>query len=541
MLDRTDSWEEEPDLEEALSLLAAAISEGRITDREQLQREKIRVLRGLPLSRVPGNGLILDYIDKTRPDLIEQALPLLRRKPGRTLSGVAVVAAMTSPHECPHGRCVFCPGGADCEVPTPQSYTGREPAAMRGAQNDFDPYLQVKNRLDQLRYIGHDVDKVDLILMGGTVTARTHGYQERFVKGCLDAMNGAPSGDIEEAQSLNEKAPVRCIGITFETRPDRCGEEEIELMLRLGGTRVELGVQSTFDAPLIVSGRGHDVRSSVDATRRLKDSGMKVSYHLMPGMPGSNLEMDLESARRVFEDPMFRPDKIKIYPTLVLKGTELYDCWKRGEYEPLATEEAAELVARIKEMTPPWVRISRVQRDIPSPLVDAGVKKSNLRQLAGDIMLKQGKKCRCIRCREVGHRSLDIGSIPQNEIEPVKREYEASGGVEVFLSYEHPDTDTLIGYLRLRKPSKEASGIVSEGTALVREVKVFGEMVPIGEGPGENWQHRGLGTGLMEKAEEHAKEKWGSHTMLVNSGIGVREYYRGMGYERCGPYMGKHL
>lgn len=539
---RSHIWEDDDVLRKVIRSIAEKLLSGEIDQKKQLQDEKIKALRSTGLDSIPTNSMVLDYIRKLHPDRENDLIHILKKKPSRTLSGVAVVAVMTSPHECPHGKCLFCPGGVEQEVPTPQSYTGREPAAMRAALNDFDPYEQVSNRIRQLEAIGHPTDKIDLILMGGTITARDREYQTDFVKGCLDAMNGSTSSTFEETERKNETSSHRCIGTTFETRPDRMGIEETDLILRLGGTRVELGVQSVFDQPLKTSRRGHSVRDTVDATRIAKDSGLKVGYHLMPGIPGSGPEMDLESARKVFQDPDHRPDMIKIYPTLVIEGTELHDMWKRGEYDPLSTEKAARLVAEIKRITPPWVRIQRVQRDIPSPLVEGGVKKSNLRQLARTELHRMGYECRCVRCREIGHKlgSEEILPLPE-DVALVRREYDASEGKEVFLSFEVESMDALVGYVRLRNPSEETNRDEVQGAGIVRELKVFGPMVPIGRDALREWQHRGYGKKLLMYSKSIVKDEWGYAKMLVTSGIGAREYYRKFGFERDGPYMGKDL
>lgn len=535
-------WETDEILGEMIKEIARMILDGEVEDRESLQKEKMKLLKGTGISRLPPNSMILDLIRKLHPEREEEILPLLLKKPSRTISGVAVVAVMTSPHPCPHGKCIFCPGGIEKEIPTPQSYTGREPAAMRASDNDYDPFRQVTRRIEQLEMVGHSTDKIDLILMGGTITARPLIYQIEFVKGCLDAMNKGKGRTLEETQNLNEVSEHRCIGMTFETRPDWFNEEESDLILSVGGTRLELGVQTLFDLPLIRSERGHLVEETIEATRIAKDSGLKLGYHLMPGIPGSSREMDLETAYRTFNDDRYKPDMIKIYPTLVIEGTRLYDMWRKGEYEPPSTEEAASLVAEIKRMTPPWTRIQRVQRDIPSPLVESGVKKSNLRQLAREIMDEKGWTCRCIRCREIGHKLRDGGDPPKMEdITLVRREYEASGGGEVFLSFEAPEMDALIGYLRLRRPSASSHRSEVEGAGIIRELKVFGQMVPIGRGPRGDWQHRGYGRDLIDFARSIVKDEWGLENLLVTSGIGVREYYRKLGFVRNGPYMGIHL
>jgi len=531
-----------PGLTEAVERLSKMVLDGEITSKEALQDAKVRVMRDHKASTIPTNAMIIAHIAGSDPEALEDHIWLLRKRPSRTLSGVAVVAAMTSPYPCPHGRCTFCPGGPTQEVATPQSYTGREPAAMRAAQNFFDPYQQVRKRLEQLSDIGHPTDKVDLVLMGGTITARPLDYQLWFVKGCLDAMNGTVSPTFEDASILNETASHRCIGMTLETRPDWFGTEEADMALSLGGTRVELGVQSVFDRPLEASCRGHSVEDTVEATLTAKDSGLKVGYHLMPGIPGSDPEMDIDSARKVLTDESFMPDMIKIYPTLVIEGTDLYRDWMAGSYRELTTEEAARIVASIKEMTPPWVRIQRVQRDIPSPLVEAGVTKSNLRQLSVKLMEERGTRCRCIRCREIGHRLGPEAELPgPDDIELVTRTYRASGGEEHFISFEVPHLDALVGYARLRRPSDDAHRQEMAGAASLRELKVFGPLVPIGAKAEKEWQHRGYGRKLLEEAERTALSVWGRERLLVTSGIGAREYYRKLGYERMGPYMSKEL
>jgi elongator complex protein 3 len=535
-----DEEENEIKVTQAIRLIEDALLEGIVEDRDSLQSLKMKVSKNLGLISLPSNSMILSSIIRRNGEINNRIHSLLIKKPSRTLSGVAVVAVMTSPHDCPHGKCLFCPGGTSKETPTPQSYTGKEPAAMRAAMNDYDPFRQTRNRINQLEEIGHSTNKIDLILMGGTLTARDMAYQESFVKGCLDAMNGSRADSLQEAQEMNETSSHRCIGMTFETRPDHFNFENCRDVLRLGGTRIELGVQSTFDEPLIKTSRGHLNSETKEATRIAKDAGLKVGYHLMPGLPSSSAEMDIISARKAFENPDFRPDMIKIYPTLVVKGTKLFDQWKNGEYEPLDTIEAARIVAEIKRITPPWIRIQRVQRDIPTPIIEAGVDMSNLRQVAGEIMRERGWKCRCIRCREVGHRLREGCELPPiEEFVPVRREYDASGGKEIFLSLEDKETDSLLGYIRIREPSTDSEWDLAGETLIVRELKVFGRVVPLGQRKTGSWQHKGSGRRLLEMAETIARDELRKKRMIVTSGIGVREYYRTAGYERQDTYMTK--
>lgn len=506
-----------------------AVVSGDVTTRDGVLRLKAQLCKRHGLARVPTNHEILAQVPEEFREIVE---PLLMNKPVRTISGVAPVAVMTSPYDCPHGRCAYCPGGVTNN--SPQSYTGREPAALRATMNEFDPHRQTTSRLEQLRAIGHRTDKVDLIVMGGTFTSRPEEYQEWFVKRCFDAMNGSDSDNLESAHVLNESAPSRCVGLTVETRPDWFNDEQIERSIRFGATKVELGVQILDDEVLDGVKRGHHVSAVVEATRRAKDAGLKVCYHVMPGLPGSTREKDLRSFAQMFDDPRFRPDMLKLYPTLVVRGTELYERWAGGSYTPLSEDEGISLLSEMKSMVPPWVRILRIQRDIPAGLIEAGIRKGHLRELVAERMADEGRKCRCIRCREVGHRSISAHDVSGD---PSLRTvtYEASGGQEVFLSYELEDASSLVGYARLRFP-----GGSGDRLALVRELHVYGRMVPIDGGPGPHWQHRGYGEQLLVECERLASER-GRSKLAVTSGVGVRGYYRDLGYQRQGHYMAKSI
>ncbi|MGD2142224.1 MAG: tRNA uridine(34) 5-carboxymethylaminomethyl modification radical SAM/GNAT enzyme Elp3 [Candidatus Bathyarchaeota archaeon] len=500
--------------------------------RDDVNRVKKEVAKEYSLDRIPGNA---DIIGALKPSESECLLPILRRKGARSASGVNVVAVMTEPRECPHGQCVYCPGGPREGVP--QSYTGREPASMRGVQNEYDSHRQVTSRLEQLRAIGHKVDKIDLIIMGGTFPAAPLSYQKEFIKGCLDALNDQWSPSLTEAKVIAESSNIRNVGITVETRPDCLSPCEVDRLLDLGVTRVELGVQNIYDDIYCLVERKHTVQDVVEATRLLKDAGLKVCYHLMPGLPGSNSKRDLEGFKTLFENPSFRPDMLKIYPTLVLRGTKLHTWWESGEYHPLTTEEAIGLVASMKEFVPPWVRIMRIQRDIPSNLIEAGVDKSNLRQLIQEELYKRGSHCRCIRCREVGHSEQEPNP---EDLKIMRFVYEASGGLENFISIE--GDGVLVGFIRLRIPSEEVHRPEVElASALVRELHVYGPMVPVGIEPEEAWQHKGWGSHLLKEAERVAQEEYGAGKLLVMSALGAKEYYASLGYEREGVYMSRSL
>jgi len=448
---------------------------------------------------------------------------------------------MTQPYPCPKDEpCVYCPGGPSQGVP--QSYTGREPACLRGVQHEYNPFSQVKSRIEQLRAIGHDVDKIDLIIMGGTFPATPIEYQESFIKGCLDAITGIESKNLDEAKKNAETSALKNVGITVETRPDWAKEKNVDSMLQMGVTRVEIGVQNIYDDIYELINRGHTVKEVVEATRILKDSGLKVCYHMMPGLPGSDFDRDLEAFKTIFSDTKFKPDMLKIYPCLVIKGTKLYEWWLQGKYRPYNTEDAVKLLVEVKKIVPPWVRIMRVQRDIPSYLIEAGVKKSNLREITWNEMEKLGLTCRCIRCREVGHK-FSNNSIEESmdDIRLVKTVYEASQGLEIFLSYEDVKRDTLIGYLRLRIPSERVHRPELASAAIIRELHVYGPLVPVGKRSSKAWQHRGYGEVLLAEAEKISREEYDKKKIAVTSALGTKLYYKRFGYTYDGVYMSHKL
>jgi len=517
------------------------ILEGKIKNKNEIAKLKARICRKYRVSKLPRNGDILETATEEEREIV---IPVLKTKRVRTISGIVVVAVMAKPYPCPHGKCLYCPGGP--EVGAPQSYTGREPATLRAIQNDFDPFLQVTNRLQQLKAIGHNTNKVELIIMGGTFLATPEEYQKWFVKRCLEAVCQAERPSFSEVVQVCEQAPRRNTGITIETRPDFCNQSYINRMLNWGVTRVEIGVQNMRDDIYEFVHRGHCVEDVVTATQLLKDSGLKVVYHMMPGLPLSDQEKDLEAFELLFKDPRFAPDELKIYPTLVIKGTELYNMWMRGEYKPDTTEEMVDLLVKVWEKFRRWIRIQRVQRDIPVQLIDAGPDKSNLRELIHRKLDQLSRTCNCIRCREVGHVKLKYGIDPDpNTIDLSIEEYEASEGRELFISFDDISQDILIGFLRLRIPSSQAfrPEIMEVPSALIRQLHVYGPVAPFTTQPlkSDTWQHRGYGLQLLQEAERIAQEEYDCKKILVTSGIGVREYYYNVGYQRDGVYVSKKL
>lgn len=496
-----------------------------VNSKEDLEKMRMSVSKKFKLPKVVSNTDILLMLRKDEKDRYSD---LLVRKPTRTLSGVSVIAVMTSPFSCPHGRCTYCPGGV--ESSSPQSYTGFEPAAMRGKQNNYNSYLQTKNRLEQLRRIGHPTDKIDLIVMGGTFTARGEDYQKEFIKGSLDAMNGHTSENLETSILENETAENRCIGLTVETRPDWFFEREMNLALGYGTTKVELGVQTVFNDIHRETKRAHRISDVIRSTRYAKDSAFKVLYHLMPGIGGVDPDGDVRSLTRLFDDELLRPDMLKIYPSLVVEGTQYYEAYKSGKYKSYESDEAVEVVSEFFKYIPNYVRIHRIQRDIPVYKIVQGVKRSDLHDLALNRAIEKGYEIREIRYREIGHSNKSTGRI-----ELKVTNYLASGGIEKFLEFVDED-NKIVAFLRLRIPGDNNERPELTGRSLIREIKTFGKEARIDE-EGE-YQHRGYGRRLLQEAEDITSEM-GIHTIAVISGIGAREYFRKNGYERLGPYMSK--
>ncbi|MBR9699553.1 tRNA uridine(34) 5-carboxymethylaminomethyl modification radical SAM/GNAT enzyme Elp3 [Candidatus Woesearchaeota archaeon] len=540
-------------------------------NKDKLARIKTKLCKKHNLHYIPTDIQILLNVPESQQKDVKK---FLLTKPTRSISGVAPVAIMSRPHKCPHGTCTYCPGGPKSAFgDVPQSYTGKEPTTRRAIRNNFDPYLQVMNRLEQYMVTGHTPEKVDLIIMGGTLPSLSKEFQEEFVKYTFKAMNDFSRlffdkgkfkinlfkkffelpGDIndpkrqkrihdkllekkgkcglEKEQVKNETSDIRQIGMTLETRPSHAKLDHANEMLRLGCTRVELGIQTVYDKVLEAVNRGHTLADSRESTRILKDLGFKINYHMMPGLPGVTRKKDMESLKEIFSNPDFRPDMLKIYPCLVMKGTKLYEDWKKGKFEPIRTAEAAKLIAEFKPSIPEWCRMMRVQRDIPTYMTEDGVDKTNLRQYVDKIVKKKGITCRCIRCREIGRTKETIKGY-KIKIE----EYEASQGKEFFIVAEK--NGALIGYCRLRFPSQQLRPEITDSSALIRELHVYGMAAEIGEEG--DVQHKGIGKKLLKKAEDIAK-KHSYNKIVVISGVGVREYYRKMSYNLEGCYMVKNL
>ena len=553
-------------MEKACRTIIEDILEGKISTRRDLEVEKRQLCRDLKLSKFMSNADILEY---AKPEEKEIVSSILKKKPTRTMSGVAIVAVMCHPHKCPHGRCFYCP---ESDI-APPSYTGEEPAALRGRMYEFHPYIQCFNRLKQLKKIGHPIDKVELIIMGGTFPSRDLCYQEWFVSQCLKAMTDFgliienkptnyeynldfneirsfekgvlktyPPNDyvlIDDVQAANESSKVRCVGMTFETRPDYCKKDHINRMLDFGVTRVELGVQTLSDELYEKIKRGHTLADVIEANQLLRDSAIKVAMHMMPGL-FSDEKQDLKMFKQLFSDDNYKPDMLKIYPCLVTKGSELYDLWAKGKYAPYTDEEAVELIVKIKKILPKWVRTMRIQRDIPSTLIEAGVKKSNLGELVYNRLDEEHINCKCIRCREIGHKktSREYGL---DDFDLFKESYKACDGLENFLSIEDINEESIAGFLRLRFPSKNHfRDEITDKTALVRELHVYGNLIKIGDKNPKIGQHTGFGERLLKEAENMAIDK-GYEKVVIISGIGTRNYYRKFGYEKVGPYMIKNI
>jgi elongator complex protein 3 (tRNA carboxymethyluridine synthase) len=520
--------------EDALSFVVAAMAGGGVRTRRDLEKLKKEAALNFSLSRYLSNA---DIIDALSSDLKPSFEGLLRVHPRRSASGMVVVTAFSAPYSCPHGTCTFCPGGP--RWGTPQSYLPQSPGMKAALAVNFDPFLQVKKCLAKYGANGHALGKVEAIIEGGTFIAVPSAYQESFVKGVYDGLNGSVSSTLEEAQLANEASASRCVGLTLESKPDWCRPEDIDSMLSYGITRLEIGVQSLHDGTLARSNRGHTVEDAVRAFQVARDAGLKVTAHMMPGLPGATPAEDLSDLRRLFEDEAFRPDMSKLYPTLVIPGTSLAVQQREGFYEPYDLETVVELLSDAKGFVPPWHRIMRIQREIPPSEISGGVRSGNLRQLVLERASAKGISCACIRCREVALRGPSAFGGDPLEYEEIR--YPASGGRELFGSFVFSRSRAIAGFARMRLPSAGAHRPEMEGAAVVRELRVYGQAVQVGAWQENAWQHRGLGRSLMERMEWAAAEDLGVSRLLVTAAVGTRGYYRKLGYARLGPYMWKGL
>ena len=486
-----------------------------------------------------------DLVESGEWEADESVMSRIRMKPVRSLSGVTVVTVLTKPYPCP-GKCIFCPD----DVRMPKSYLPDEPGAARAFQNDFDPYLQVSSRLEALNAVGHPTDKIELLILGGTWSVYPRDYQSRFIQRCLDALNGRDSADLEEAKQINESTAHRNVGLVIETRPDEINPEELAWLRNLGVTKVQMGVQSLDEEILRRNLRGHTVLDSIRACALLRAAGFKIVLHWMPNMLGATTASDREDFSRLWLSANqgwgLNPDEIKIYPTQLLVNTALHESWRGGGYQPYSTDELIQLIADIKPGVPEYCRINRVIRDIPSSHVVEGNRRTSLREDVRAELKKRGQSCRCIRCREVRKKMVSPDELQLND-----RVYDAACAEEHFLSYDTPD-GALAGYLRLSLPVAEenvpaalrAKGWIDfadlRGAAIIREVHIFGQSLPVGEELAGAAQHSGLGTSLLARAEQIARQH-GFRRLAVISAIGTQSYYAGRGFQPGDLYMYKDL
>lgn len=478
----------------------------------------------------PSNiSLLKKYHELAKKKKVKKSLRLeilLRTRPVRSLSGIVNISLLTKPYPCP-GRCLYCPQ----EKGIPKSYLSGEPAVERAKKLKYNPFLQVKRRIEMLEAEGHPTDKIELRVVGGTWSYYPKSYQNWFIKRCFEACNQIKGKSLADAQKQNEKAKYRIIGLSVETRPDFINPEEIRRLRELGTTMVELGVQSIYDDVLGINLRGHKVKETVLATRLLKDAGFKVLYQMMPNLPGSSPKRDEKMFEELFSNSDFQPDLLKIYPCALIKSSPLFKQWQQGKYRPYAKNQLINLLKKIKKKIPCYVRIQRISRDIPSFLVVAGPAKiSNLRQIIAQGQRKEGWSCHCIRCREVKEKY-----DPKEKLFLYRKNYKASLGLEIFLSFEDKKRSKLYSLLRLR--------LTSENRAVIRELHTYGQLLPVGERMSSTAspQHRGLGRKLIKTAEKIAKKEFGLKEIVVISGIGARNYFKQLGYRFRDTYMVKPL
>ncbi len=533
-----------PNLEEKILLHAARAKKLDAEIFNSIKRKFLRVETGI--KHIPTTAELLKSYhnlvqkNKLKPNTkIEQALV---KRAVRTLSGVSIVTVLTKPFPCP-GQCIYCPTDARM----PKSYLADEPAAARALTLRFDPFEQVKQRIAALKKNGHPADKIELIVKGGTWNAYPLNYQYWFILRCFEAANNKKGRttkelkDIEkikkqlaQAEKKNEIGKHRVVGLTLETRPDFINPKTALTMRELGCTRLEIGVQTTDKKILQTIKRGHGTEEIKNATKLLKQYGFKVDFHLMPQLPGSTPKKDLQMLKEIFSNPDYRPDMIKIYPCTVIENSELYEWLKAKKYHPYSDKKLIEILKEFKTTVPRYVRISRLIRDIPSHHIHAGNKVTNLRQVIQSEMLAEGTSCQCLRCREIGHTSLKKEDAEKLTPKLFVEEYESSNGKEYFLSFEDKKRCVVFAFCRLRI---DKNGIYP---AFIRELHTYGQTLVIGTKKRTASQHKGWGKKLMIEAERIAKKKKCAKIAVI-SGIGVRDYYRHLGYKLENTYLVKKL
>ncbi|MBW7958668.1 MAG: tRNA uridine(34) 5-carboxymethylaminomethyl modification radical SAM/GNAT enzyme Elp3 [Anaerolineae bacterium] len=520
--------------EELLVELIGALARARpLTSNRYNRTIQSFVRRGLPwLSKGQVQAVYRDLCEAGYLTFDPDLRAHLQMKPMRTQSGVSTVTVLTKPYPCP-GQCVFCP----TDIRMPKSYLHDEPGARRAERHNFDPYDQTASRLQALEAIGHPTEKIELLILGGTWSSYRRDYQEWFVKRCFDAMNGFDSTTLAEAQTANAIGRRRNVGLVVETRQDRIDIDELRWFRTLGVTKVQVGIQSLDERVLALNKRGHDVQSTRDAFRLLRLGGFKIHGHWMANLLGATIEGDIEDFGRLWSDPAIRPDELKIYPCMLVSNAELYDYWQRGEYTPYTEDEVVDVLAACKAQVPRYVRLSRVVRDFPTTNVVAGNKKTNSRQLAQEKLHEQGTPCRCIRCREVRRKAIRFEDLELRDLI-----YHTDATTEHFLSFEtlddYPTADRLAGFLRLSLPDRSLPHPLPEldDHAMIREVHVYGPALNLGDDSRGEAQHIGLGTQLVDRAKQIAREAGFRHIAVI-SAIGTREYYARLGFELNGLYM----
>jgi elongator complex protein 3 len=453
----------------------------------------------------------------------------IQKKPTKTISGVAPFAVMLPPRKCNHGLCLYCPS-----LDAPQAYTPKSPAVVRAKRYDYSAKGQILSRLRNFEAMNHPTDKIEIIVMGGTFLQYPEEFQEEFILECYEALNGKKSKDMSEAKKVNETAKHRCVALCIETRPDMTNQNHIEKMLKWGTTRIELGVQLIDDEIYKKINRGHTVEDVIIATRDLKKAGFKIGYHIMPGLPFSNPKKDIKLYKEIFKNEKFKPDQIKIYPCQVIKGAGIEGMYYGGEYVPYSKELSKEIIIEMLKLTPNYCRVMRIMRAIPEEYLVAGVINIDMRKNIEEEIKRRNIKIEEIRLREIGFAMRD-GKKIDTDVRIKTKEYNASKGKEFFIEALNKD-NILFGLLRLR---------IEEGNKdipTIRELHVYGPTLKLGEVAKTEWQHKGLGKILMKEAEKITRKE-GHKKIRVISGVGVREYYRKLGYnlDKEEIYMEKEI
>jgi len=541
-------------------------------------------------------------------ELEERFIRSVRMKPRRTASGVATITVITRPHTC-SSNCIYCPcdlrmpksylanepacqraeltffdpyvqvaarlqalhqmghstdkvelivlGGTWSDYP--EGYQYRFIKELFRALNEWpNSPSHIQERLNWYTSFGLQNSEEALSSFVAEQQAAvfddTATYNQAFHK-LYDISQPHQSAwsqmqstydELVEQQHVNETAAARVVGLVIETRPDTITSDNLRMFRQLGCTKIQIGIQSTRQEILDANQRQMSVAQIKRAFSLIRLYGFKIHSHLMVNLLGATPEADKQDFKTFVTDPGFLPDEIKLYPCALVSGTQLVQKYREGAWQPYAKDELVDVLVQDVLATPPYVRISRMIRDISATDILVGNKHTNLRQMVEQELAAKDVASRVqeIRFREINQQQVSAAELTLQDFT-----YTTAVSDEHFLQWVTAD-NKIAGFCRLSLPhwDKLTAGacdvtanelLVQPGQAMIRELHVYGQALSLGS-EGMSAQHQGLGQKLLAKASSIAAEA-GYTSLNVISSIGTRAYYRAQGFTDAGLYQQKAL